>query len=261
MAGWIKLQRDIMDHWIAQDNEYLAVWVRMLAEANFNDRKTVINGALVEVKRGQLVFGLDSYSEKTGVSVRRLRKLLELLESDRMIDRQKSNKFSLISIVNYAKHQDDDRQKAGESQASDKHKSGEGQAEGSTIISKELKEGKELKKKDLCQTSDDAEKVFDYWCSVMKKNGNAKFTDERRKVIKARMKDGYTIQHIMQAIDGCARSDWHMARDGKNKTVYDDLTLICRTGSDLERFAMNINAGGSLKQLTDGYMEFMNEQH
>lgn len=146
MTGWIKLQRDIMDHWIAQDNEYLAVWVRMLAEANFNDRKTVINGALVEVKRGQLVFGLDSYSEKTGVSVRRLRKLLELLENDGMIDRQKSNKFSLISIVNYAKHQDDDRQKTGESQADDKQTSGEGQAKGSTIRSKELKEGKELKK-------------------------------------------------------------------------------------------------------------------
>lgn len=173
MAGWIKLQRDIMDHWIAQDNEYLAVWVRMLAEANFNDRKTVINGALVEVKRGQLVFGLDSYSEKTGVSVRRLRKLLELLESDKMIDRQKSNKFSLISIVNYAKHQDDDRQKSGESQADDKQASGEGQAEGSTIRSKELKEVKEVKKK-----NDDLDfsswpnlpspQIFDDWVQVRK---------------------------------------------------------------------------------------------
>lgn len=143
MAGWIKLQRDIMDHWIAQDNEYLAVWVRMLAEANFSDRKTVINGALVEVKRGQLVFGLESYSEKTGVSVRRLRKLLELLESDSMIDRQKSNKFSLISIVNYAKHQDDDRQKAGESQADDKQAASEGQAKGNTKRKKELKECEE----------------------------------------------------------------------------------------------------------------------
>src|SRR5690606_6485131 len=97
MSGWIKLQRQILDHWIAQDNEYLAVWVRMLAEANFESRKTVIGGVLVEVKRGQLIFGLESYSAKTGVSIRRLRKLLELLESDRMIDRQKNNKFSLIT--------------------------------------------------------------------------------------------------------------------------------------------------------------------
>ena len=187
MAGWIKLQRDIMDHWIAQDNEYLAVWVRMLAEANFSDRKTVINGALVEVKRGQLVFGLESYSEKTGVSVRRLRKLLELLESDSMIDRQKGNKFSLISIVNYAKHQDDDRQKAGESQADDKQTSSEGQAKGSTIRKKELKEGEEGKNLptaksekfipptvqdvyqymgDICKGSfDEAEKFCDFYSS------------------------------------------------------------------------------------------------
>lgn len=140
MSGWIKLQRDIMDHWIAQDNEYLSVWVRMLAEANFSDRKTVINGALVEVKRGQLIFGLESYSDKTGVSVRRLRKLLELLESDGMIDRQKSNKFSLISIVNYAKHQDDDRQTSVKSQAEVKQATSEGQSKGNTIRSKEYKE-------------------------------------------------------------------------------------------------------------------------
>lgn len=143
MAGWIKLHRDIMDHWIAQDCEYLAVWIRMLAEANFDDRKTVMNGAFVEVKRGQFVFGLESYSAKTGVSIRRLRKLLELLESDGMIVRQKGNKFSLITIANYSKHQDDDRQTSGESQANDKQTSGEGQAKGNTIRSKELKEVKD----------------------------------------------------------------------------------------------------------------------
>jgi hypothetical protein len=139
MSGWIKLQRQILDHWIAQDNEYLAVWVRMLAEANFDSRKTVIGGVLVEVKRGQLIFGLESYSAKTGVSIRRLRKLLELLESDGMIDRQKNNKFSLITIANYEKHQDEGRQESGKGQANDNQKSSAGQAQVNTIRSKELK--------------------------------------------------------------------------------------------------------------------------
>jgi len=142
MSGWIKLKREILDHWIAQDNEYLAVWVRMLAEANFESRKVALNGALVEVGRGQLIFGLESYSAKTGVSIRRLRKLLEMLESDMMIDRQKTNKFSLISIVNYEKHQLDDRQESGKGQADDNQTSGKRQAKGNTIRSKELEEGK-----------------------------------------------------------------------------------------------------------------------
>ena len=248
-----------MDHWIAQDNEYLAVWVRMLAEANFSDRKSVINGALVEVKRGQLIFGLESYSEKTGVSVRRLRKLLELLESDRMIDRQKSNKFSLISIVNYAKHQDDDRQTTGKGQADDKQAASEGQAKGNTIRSKELQEGKELKKIDS-QQADDLTAVFDYWCSVMNKRGTAKFTEDRKRAVKARMKEGYTAAHIMQAIDGCARSDFHMARDGKNTTVYDDLAMICKSGSQLEKLAMNIGAGSMTSGILNGYQEFVSNE-
>lgn len=259
MSGWIKLQRDIMDHWIAQDNEYLAVWVRMLAEANFSDRKSVINGALVEVKRGQLIFGLESYSEKTGVSVRRLRKLLELLESDRMIDRQKSNKFSLISIVNYAKHQDDDRQTAGKGQADDKQTASEGQAKGNTIRSKELQEGKELKKIDS-QQADDLSAIFDHWCAVMGKSGKAKFTEDRKRAVKARMKEGYTTAHIMQAIDGCARSDFHMARDGKNTTVYDDLAMICKSGSQLEKLAMNIGAGSMTSGILNGYQEFVSNE-
>jgi len=173
MSGWIKLQRQILDHWIAQDNEYLAVWVRMLAEANFDSRKTVIGGVLVEVKRGQLVFGLESYSAKTGVSIRRLRKLLELLESDRMIDRQRNNKFSLITIANYEKHQDEGRQEAGKRQAQGNQTTSAGQAQGNTIRSKELKEGKEVKKRDVSQqtgrfTPPDVQGVDSYMQSIHK---------------------------------------------------------------------------------------------
>lgn len=110
MSGWIKLQRDIMDHWIAQDNEYLAVWIRMLAEANFETQTKMFNGQVITVGRGQFIFGLDSYAEKTKVSVMRLRRLVDLLEKHQMINRVKSSKYSLISIVNYDKYQADNRQ-------------------------------------------------------------------------------------------------------------------------------------------------------
>lgn len=117
MSGWIKLQRDIMDHWIAQDAEYLAVWIRMLSEANFEQQTKMFNGQVITVERGQLIFGLDSYSEKTKVSVMRLRRLVELLEKHQMINRVIKSKYSLISIVNYDKHQADNRQATSTEQA------------------------------------------------------------------------------------------------------------------------------------------------
>ena len=117
MCGWIKLQRDIMSHWIAQDNEYLAVWIRMLSEANYEAQTKMFNGQVITVGRGQFIFGLDSYAEKTKVSVMRLRRLVDLLEKHQMINRVKTSKYSLISIVNYDKYQADNRQATGAQQA------------------------------------------------------------------------------------------------------------------------------------------------
>ena len=120
MSGWIKLHRGIFDHWIASDPDYFCVWLRMLTEANFEDKKHLFNGSLLEIKRGQIIFGLEAWSAKTGVTIAKLRKLLEMLENDKMINRQKTNKYSLISIVNYALYQDDDRQTACRTHAEDK---------------------------------------------------------------------------------------------------------------------------------------------
>jgi len=120
MSGWVKLHRGLFDHWIASDPEFLAVWVRMLTEANFEDKRQLFNGSLLDIKRGQIIFGLDAWSAKTGVGISKLRRLLLLLENDSMIDRQKTNKFSLISILNYEKYQCDDRQDAGKTQADDR---------------------------------------------------------------------------------------------------------------------------------------------
>lgn len=114
------------------------------------------------------------------------------------------------------------------------------------------------KKEKTAKLTDDLQTVFDYWCFVMNKTGAAKFTAERKKAVAARIREGYTIEHIKQAIDGCARSDYHMARDGKNKTVYDDLELICRTGSHLEKFALNIGAGSLVSGIMSAHQEFLN---
>lgn len=115
--GWIKVHRALLDHWCATEPEALSVWVRLLCEANFESKKSMINGCLIDVERGQLVFGLDAFSKKSGVSVSKLRRIISMLESDGMISRQKTSKYSLISIACYDKYQDDDRQITGKSQA------------------------------------------------------------------------------------------------------------------------------------------------
>ncbi|GEM_PF-1937608 len=78
--------------------------------------------------------------------------------------------------------------------------------------------------------------IFDYWVTTLNKRpSSTKFTDKRKKVIRARLKEGYTVGQIKQAIVNCAKSSWHMGANDRNQ-VYDDIELICRDGPKLESF-------------------------
>lgn len=133
--GWIKLHRSLLDHWAASEPEMLATWIRLLLEANHEDKKHLFNGSLIEVKRGELIFGLNAFSDKTGISIKKLRRYLDMFEKDGMIGRQKTNKFSIISITCYDSYQNEGSQKASK-----------GQAEGrQRATPKEDKENKEVK--------------------------------------------------------------------------------------------------------------------
>lgn len=73
--------------------------------------------------------------------------------------------------------------------------------------------------------------VFDYWKTSMGLNGNARLTADRRQKVVARLKEKITVEEIKRAIDGVAASDFH------RKNNHDDLELICRKGSNVQRYA------------------------
>lgn len=106
MQGWIKLHRKILNHWVADEPECLAVWVRLLIEANHTTTKRLFNGRMIDIERGQLLFGLQRFTQKSGVSIAKLRRYMRLFEAEGMIDRQKDNKYSLITITCYEDFQD-----------------------------------------------------------------------------------------------------------------------------------------------------------
>ena len=118
--GWIKLDRAVQDHFIWREPEALKFWIYLLMAASLTDKVTVFNGKNLTIKRGQLVFGLNAASAKLGISVRRLRTFLKWFESDHMIDKQITNKFSIISIVKFCEYQDTGKQTTSKRQANDK---------------------------------------------------------------------------------------------------------------------------------------------
>lgn len=78
--------------------------------------------------------------------------------------------------------------------------------------------------------------LFKYWCDVMGKSiSTSKLTPKRDKAIKARLKEGYTIDQIKAAIDGCRKDPFSMGQNDRQKP-FNDIELICRTGEKLESF-------------------------
>lgn len=77
--------------------------------------------------------------------------------------------------------------------------------------------------------------IFDYWCQVMGRGAGTKLTPKRLKNIKARLADGYKVEEIKQAIDGCKMTPFNMGDNDRN-TPFNDIELICREGEKLERF-------------------------
>ena len=75
--------------------------------------------------------------------------------------------------------------------------------------------------------------VFEYWKDKMGK--------KRAVLDKNRHRDlawgiaVYNVEQCKQAIDGCAGSEWHMGNN-RNKTAYNDITLIFRDAEHVERF-------------------------
>lgn len=85
-------------------------------------------------------------------------------------------------------------------------------------------------------------RLFDFWRA---KTGhqNAQPTRDRERRVVARLREGYTEQQIQRGILGCARSDWHRGENPEGRR-YDDLELICRSGSKLEKFIALADEGG-----------------
>jgi len=94
--------------------------------------------------------------------------------------------------------------------------------------------------------NDDIEAVFDFWASTFRaatKGPKPVLSDKRRSKISRALND-YGLQTCLDAITGCAMSDWHMGDNPRGKR-YDDLELILRDSAHIERFATICAEGGN----------------
>lgn len=105
MNGWIKISRELPNHWIWQDADRLKWWLDLLFMASWEDSKQLVGSRLIEIKRGQLVASISYLVKRWGVGHNTVIAFLKMLQEEKMITKTSMRNISIITICNYEKHQ------------------------------------------------------------------------------------------------------------------------------------------------------------
>jgi hypothetical protein len=139
-----------------------------------------------------------------------------------------------LTVENWSKYQFDPRSRAlqRERQARYRAKKRDGDAE---VTARDAGvTPTETETETNTKTNSQVQEIFEHWVEVHKKP-QAKLNTKRKQKIQARLREGYSTDDLKAAIEGCRASEFHMGANAEKK-VYDDLALICRDGSQVEKF-------------------------
>lgn len=116
MEGWIKLHRKIRDNPIFDNMQLFRLWMICLTEATHKEYEQLIGNQMVKLEPGQFVTGRFELHEMYNrglkkdekVSDRTVWRWLEKLEMYEYLTIKSTNKFSIVTIVNWDKYQTSD---------------------------------------------------------------------------------------------------------------------------------------------------------
>lgn len=108
-TNWIKLYRRLAksDLWLSEPFSRGQAWVDLILLATFDRRHVRIRGIKVLLERGQLTGSTRFLSLRWKWSRGKVSRFLNELESERMIDQEKNDVTTVITITNFDEHQAD----------------------------------------------------------------------------------------------------------------------------------------------------------
>lgn len=188
MSGFITLHRKLLDWEWYNDTNTKILFIHCLLKANWEEKKW--KGILIE--RGTFITSFQCLSEETNLSVKQVRLCISKLESTKEIVKKGTNKYTLLTIVKYNEYQCVENERANKRQTKDKQR-----ATTNNII---------IKQKEI--TDIDWDKLLNQFNNITGKKIR-KVSDKAKRQFTARIKDGYSKQEILDAIQNCYNNSWH----------------------------------------------------
>lgn len=132
--GYIRLYRKLLSWQWFKDANTLQVFIALLLDANYEESKFKFE----IIKRGQCLTSIKRLQELTGLTSRQIRTSLDKLQKSGEIDKQTTNRYSVITIKKYDDYQDIDKQMTNKRQTNDNIKEYKEEKEYKESISKDI---------------------------------------------------------------------------------------------------------------------------
>jgi hypothetical protein len=116
--GWIKIHRKTIECGFFNNPNLSHFWLWCLLKATHKPYKQSVGFQVIDLLPGQFIFGRNVASEETGLSVRTIRTCQQHLVNLQNVTIKATNKFSIITISNWATYQNLETQS---DQQSDQH--------------------------------------------------------------------------------------------------------------------------------------------
>lgn len=103
--SWIKFYRKTFDNAISTKPNYLAVWVYVLSKANHKEKDVIIDGKKITLNEGEFLGSLRKISDHFSLSIATVKTIIDYLESEKMLNTERTNKYTIFQILNYGQYQ------------------------------------------------------------------------------------------------------------------------------------------------------------
>lgn len=168
MDGWLKLYRSILDSAVFQDAEVLKVWIWLLCNVAFEQHDTICYGKVIHLKPGQIATGRKKIAQCTDLNETKVYRALTALKSLGNIEIKATNKYSIITVVNWDKYQEENNKRTANEQQTNSKTTTEEQQDNSKRT--QHKNGKNVKKEKNIYICSFFQSVWDEYPKKLGKN-------------------------------------------------------------------------------------------
>ena len=232
--GFVIVPRELMQNQWYTHSPTIHLYLHCLLRANYTDSEW--HG--ITIQRGQFVTSLNTLSQETGLSIKQIRSALDRLKKAGYVASKQTNKYRIITMLNYDEMQQTASKMASKGQTKGKQRATDKENNKGTNI---------IVGQNPTAYSNEIKTIVDHLNSKLGTHFKTSSIDTR-KHITARLREGYTLEDFKTVIDSKTK-EW---RGTDNQKYLRPETLF---GKKFEGYlnAAHVAPQDEIQKLLEGY--------